>query len=49
VRALLHNKRDVSYAEIASKHGHDAFLMEDAQYLAVMRNYLHNIAQECAA
>lgn len=49
VRALLHNKRDVSYAEIASQHGHDAFLMEDAQYLAVMRNYLNNIAQECAA
>ena len=49
VRALLHNKRDVSYAEIASQHGHDAFLMEDAQYLAVMRNYLQNIAQECAA
>ncbi len=49
VRALLHNKRDVSYAEIASQHGHDSFLMDDEQYFAVMRNYLGRIAQEVAA
>jgi homoserine O-acetyltransferase len=49
VHALLHNKRDVSYAEIASQHGHDAFLMEDEQYFAVMRNYLDGIAKECSA
>ena len=48
VHALLHNKRDVSYAEIASQHGHDAFLMEDEQYFAVMRNYLDGIAKECS-
>ncbi|HEY6094249.1 MAG TPA: homoserine O-acetyltransferase [Gallionellaceae bacterium] len=48
VRALLHNKRDVSYAEITSQHGHDSFLMEDERYFAVMRNYLDNIAGECA-
>ncbi len=47
VRALLHNKRDVSYAEITSAHGHDSFLMEDAQYFAVMRNYL-DMAEEAA-
>ncbi len=46
VRALLHNKRDVSYAEIASQHGHDSFLMDDEQYFAVMRNYLDNVAGE---
>jgi homoserine O-acetyltransferase len=46
VHALLHNKRDVSYAEIASQHGHDAFLMEDEQYFAVMRNYLNLVAEE---
>lgn len=48
VHALLHNKLDVSYAEIASQHGHDSFLMEDEQYFAVMRNYLNNVAEECA-
>lgn len=46
VHALLHNKRDVSYAEITSNHGHDSFLMEDEQYFAVMRNYLNRVAEE---
>ncbi len=46
VHALLHNKRDVSYAEIDSQHGHDSFLMDDAQYFAVMRNYLNRVAEE---
>jgi homoserine O-acetyltransferase len=49
VHALLHNKRDVSYAEISSQHGHDAFLMDDEQYFAVMRNYLNGVAGEVAA
>jgi homoserine O-acetyltransferase/O-succinyltransferase len=48
VHALLHNKRDVSYAEISTQHGHDSFLMQDEQYFAVMRNYLDNIAKECS-
>ncbi len=46
VRALLHNKLDVSYAEITSNHGHDSFLMDDEQYFAVMRNYLNNVHNE---
>ncbi|MGE5758467.1 MAG: homoserine O-succinyltransferase MetX [Sideroxydans sp.] len=49
VRALLHNKCDVSYAEISSQHGHDAFLMQDEQYFAVLRNYLDRVAEEKAA
>ncbi len=49
VHALLHNKRDVSYAEITSQHGHDSFLMQDEQYFAVMRNYLNNVYSEVAA
>ncbi len=49
VRALLHNKCDVSYAEISSQHGHDAFLMQDEQYFTVMRNYLDRVAEEEAA
>ncbi len=46
VKALLHNKRNVSYAEVASQHGHDSFLMQDEKYFAVMRNYLERIAEE---
>ncbi|MDD2699608.1 MAG: homoserine O-acetyltransferase [Sideroxydans sp.] len=46
VKALLHNKRNVSYAEVASQHGHDSFLMQDEQYFAVMRNYLQRVAEE---
>ena len=29
VKALLHNRREVSYAEIDAPHGHDAFLLND--------------------
>ena len=39
VKALLDNQRDVSYAEIDAPHGHDAFLLEDARYLALVRSY----------
>jgi homoserine O-acetyltransferase/O-succinyltransferase len=39
VKALLDNGRDVSYAEIDAPHGHDAFLLEDPRYLAVVRSY----------
>ncbi len=43
VTALLDARKDVTYAEIASPHGHDSFLMEYAQYHAVMRAYFDNI------
>jgi homoserine O-acetyltransferase len=46
VRSLLHNRRNVSYAEITSTHGHDSFLMQDEHYHTVMRTYLENIASE---
>lgn len=39
VKALLDNRRDVSYAEIDAPHGHDAFLLEDPRYLAAVRAY----------
>ncbi|HYE70518.1 MAG TPA: homoserine O-acetyltransferase, partial [Aquabacterium sp.] len=48
VKALLDNRRSVSYAEIDAPHGHDAFLLEDARYLAVVRSYFERIAAECA-
>ncbi len=37
VRALLANRRAVSYAEIESVEGHDSFLMPIAQYHALLR------------
>ncbi len=39
VKALLDNRRDVSYAEIDAPHGHDAFLLDDARYLQAVRAY----------
>ncbi|MES2786576.1 MAG: homoserine O-acetyltransferase [Pseudomonadota bacterium] len=46
VKALLDNRRDVSYAEIDAPHGHDAFLLEDSRYLSVVRSYFDRIATE---
>ena len=48
IRPLLHNKRNVSYAEIESTHGHDSFLMAHPQYFDVMHAYLKNVAREFA-
>ncbi len=48
VKALLDNKRDVSYAEIDAPHGHDAFLLDDPRYISVVRSYFDNVAQENA-
>ncbi|MEO7547571.1 MAG: homoserine O-acetyltransferase [Ramlibacter sp.] len=48
VKALLDNRRSVSYAEIDAPHGHDAFLLEDARYLGVVRSYFERVAQEGA-
>ena len=49
VKALVDAERQVSYAEIESVHGHDAFLMTDPPYVALMRAYLNNVAQEVGA
>nr|MBF0682823.1 homoserine O-acetyltransferase [Pseudomonas sp.] len=46
VRALLNNRIPVTYAEIDAPHGHDAFLLEDARYHAVVRAYYQRIANE---
>ena len=43
VKALLHNRRDVSYAEIDAPHGHDAFLLDDPRYMGVLRSYFDSI------
>ena len=44
VQALINNQRDVSYAEIDAPHGHDAFLLDDARYLQVVRSYFEQIS-----
>ena len=48
VKALLDNRRDVSYAEIDAPHGHDAFLLDDARYMGVVSSYFDSIAKELA-
>jgi homoserine O-acetyltransferase len=48
VKALLVNKHRVSYAEIEAPHGHDAFLLDDARYHALLRACFDNIARESA-
>ena len=46
VKALLDNKHTVSYAEIDAPHGHDAFLLDDARYMNVVRSYFANVTKE---
>ena len=49
VKALLDNKRDVSYAEIDAPHGHDAFLLDDPRYMGVVSSYFDSISQSLEA
>ncbi|KIA79701.1 homoserine O-succinyltransferase MetX [Chromobacterium amazonense] len=49
VQALIAAGKRVSYAEIESAHGHDAFLMLDQPYVDLMRAYLQRVAQEVNA
>jgi homoserine O-acetyltransferase len=48
VKALLDNRRSVSYAEIDAPHGHDAFLLDDVRYMGVVRSYFERVAAELA-
>ena len=43
VKALVDNRLNVSYSEIDAPHGHDAFLLDDARYMAVVRSYFDGI------
>jgi homoserine O-acetyltransferase/O-succinyltransferase len=49
VRALVDNRREVSYAEIDAPHGHDAFLLDDARYISVVSSYFNSICDEVTA
>jgi homoserine O-acetyltransferase len=44
VAALVANRRRVTYAEIEAPHGHDAFLLDDARYHALVAAYFDRIA-----
>jgi homoserine O-acetyltransferase len=43
VQALVNNQRHVTYAEIDAPHGHDAFLLDDARYMSVVRAYYDKV------
>ena len=43
VQALVNNQRQVTYAEIDAPHGHDAFLLDDARYMSVVRAYYDKV------
>ena len=49
VKALLDNRRDVSYAEVAAPHGHDAFLLDDPRYHALVRAWFESIRRNLAS
>lgn len=49
VQALISAGRRVAYGEIESAHGHDAFLMTDPPYVALMDAYLRRVAEEVKA
>ena len=43
VKALLDNNIDVKYAEITAASGHDAFLMKESRYHAILQSYFNKI------
>ena len=43
VQALVSNRSRVTYAEIDAPHGHDAFLLEDARYMRLVRAYYERV------
>ncbi|MDI9335691.1 MAG: homoserine O-acetyltransferase [Gammaproteobacteria bacterium] len=43
VSALVKNNKNVTYAEIDSQAGHDAFLSNNKMYLSLVRTYLENM------
>jgi homoserine O-acetyltransferase len=49
VKALLENRREVSYCEIDAPHGHDAFLLDDARYHHAVRAYFDRTVSAASA
>lgn len=49
VKALKRNGKSVSYCEIQSNHGHDAFLLESGQQTNLIRDFLSHASRQAAA
>lgn len=47
VKALVDNKKTVSYTEIKAEEGHDAFLMLIPEYIQVFHAYMQRVAHSC--
>ncbi len=43
VKALMNNNKEVTYCEISSSYGHDAFLLEKEQQTRIIGNFLANV------
>ncbi|GEN23524.1 homoserine O-succinyltransferase MetX [Halomonas cupida] len=46
VNALIRAGKSVSYANIESSHGHDAFLMPEPRYQAVFAGFMNRVAED---
>jgi homoserine O-acetyltransferase len=46
VNALIGANKQVSYAEVESEYGHDAFLIPIERYYTLFQRYMSNIARE---
>ena len=46
VNGLVHAGRNVSYAEIDTPKGHDAFLLDIPEYTKLFGAYMHRVANE---
>ena len=46
VNGLVHAGRNVSYAEIDTPNGHDAFLLDIPEYTKLFGAYMHRVANE---
>ncbi len=46
VKALLDNNTNVSYAEITSQHGHDAFLLKNDHYESIFKAYMSRVEED---
>ncbi|MGB7302702.1 MAG: hypothetical protein WBD13_00375, partial [Burkholderiaceae bacterium] len=44
VQALVNNDHRVTYAEIEAPHGHDAFLLDNPHYHALVRSFFERIS-----
>lgn len=49
VQALVKAGKKVTYAEVESEHGHDAFLLPNNYYQSVFAAYMNRVAQEINA